>query len=887
VSADAAISELSGPQLVVDTAADYMELSAAQRYELISQKFPAWLLAEPIVFPRNHFTYGWACPVNACDGAIGHTNTNLPCIYHANEFRAVQESMTLAEFANTATPTGSRSWAWALERRKGCSICGDNRETTGNGLCSQHDKRLRRARQLGVTETEWRATQEPLPPFDVECAVRLCVRDAECGQFSGVQKLRLCRTHLQGWHLWTRRSGTERTVQVFEEWLSSPVTVATTRTLDSRGEVHLAALPPSLQREIRYGLDRHAKTARRTQWRPLDIQAVVDRLAAAGAVSLLDPIVEAMAEDQDNRPQQRICRDLPVAARSLLLTKETAKEAGWFDHVVSGGKGFAGSQIGERRRAVWDLNRISQRWLRDALWDYLYDESLEPDGKRISAGTVFYRRAGVVLLSYVLEQTRPDHGNDPALLHAPDAHAIRELINLWFNEKIPVPPLIDENRKVDGVMTERARHILMRNAHLVLQHNKERGRTSATTEDFLLRFPEFPVPARNPLPRPLSFGDYQLLVDPDNLRALDELDSAEVGLSDVWLVQAFQGGRMSEVLNLRLGCIGMVGVAQPYLWRDIGKVNVIDYGIPCHIPVYERLLRRQTITKAKLRNRYRKRLAALDGHGREQLEAEWERTMPLFPGAHLNPDLTLEISYTSFSKSWKKWFASLGLSGITTHQTRATLATSLLNNGAPAELVRQLLGHFSDEALAHYARYNDESMAKHLKQIWAAGPGTNKPGTILLRPGDLGADAAAVRDRIDLAVIPIEHGICRYGPVVGGDSCPFSKNCTNGPQGPCEHFALTGSDLAYWERKRDAAFHFAEGAPNDEARDYILSAWDPWQPVLAGLREALDELGLLEEAEKLDLRSPTHDYFHPVFTTGWTLDQLSPPVEGSEMTAAP
>ena len=568
----------------------------------------------------------------------------------------------------------------------------------------------------------------------------------------------------------------------FEEWLTSPATLATARTPDSRGELHLAALPPSLQREIRYGLHRHAKTARRTQWRPMDIQAVVDRLAAVGAVSLLDPIVDTMAEDPSNRPQQRIWRDLPIAARSLMLTKETAKEAGWFDPVISGGKPFFGTQSDERRRVVWDLTRISQRWLRDALWDYLYDESLEPDGKRVSAGTVFYRRYGVVLLSYVLEQIRPDHGHDPTLLSAADAHAIRELLNLWFNEQIPVPPLINENRKVDGVLTERARHVLMRNAHIVLRHNKERGRTGPTTEDFILRFPEFPVPARNPLPRPLSFGDFQLLVDPDNLRALDELDLAEVGLSDVWLTQAFQGGRISEVLKLRLGCIGMVGAAQPYLWRDISKARVIDYGIPCHVPIYERLLRRQAITKAKLRTRYRKRLAALDGPGRERLEAEWERTMPLFPGAYLNPDLTLEISYTAFRNAWTKWFASLGLSGITTHQTRATLATSLLNNGAPADLVRQMLGHFSDEALAHYARYNDESMAKHLKQVWAAGPGTDKPGTILLRPGDLNTDGGSLRDRIDLAVIPVEHGICRYGPSSAATAAHSRRTAPTAPK---------------------------------------------------------------------------------------------------------
>ncbi|MFE3029567.1 site-specific integrase, partial [Nocardia tengchongensis] len=125
----------------------------------------------------------------------------------------------------------------------------------------------------------------------------------------------------------------------------------------------------------------------------------------------------------------------------------------------------------------------------------------------------------------------------------------------------------------------------------------------------------------------------------------------------------------------------------------------------------------------------------------------------------------------------------------------------------------------------------------------------------------------------DLTVVPVEHGLCRYGPVVGGAACPYGKNCSDGPKGPCEHFVLTGADLAYWERKRDAAVHFAEGAPTDEARDYILSAWEPWEPVLTGLRNALDELGLLESAEQLDLRTPVHDYFDPLFSTGFSLLQ--------------
>lgn len=266
------------------------------------------------------------------------------------------------------------------------------------------------------------------------------------------------------------------------------------------------------------------------------------------------------------------------------------------------------------------------------------------------------------------------------------------------------------------------------------------------------------------------------------------------------------GGRISETLKLRLGCVGLVGRAQPYIWRDISKVNVVDWGgMPCYRPVYERLLRRQQLTRAKLRARYSEELAALDGRGRAQLEASWDRDKPLFPAAISNPDLTFEVSQTGFRNPWTQWFESLGLKWITTHQTRSTLAMSLLDNGAPPALVRQVLGHLSEEALAHYARYNDTTVKRHLQQVWTAGPGMDKPGTVLLRPNEINADdSAAASARIDLTIVPVEHGLCRYGPVVGGTQCPWQKNCTDGPDGPCEHFVLTGADLAYWNANATA-----------------------------------------------------------------------------------
>ena len=67
------------------------------------------------------------------------------------------------------------------------------------------------------------------------------------------------------------------------------------------------------------------------------------------------------------------------------------------------------------------------------------------------------------------------------------------------------------------------------------------------------------------------------------------------------------------------------------------------------------------------------------------------------------------------------------------------------------------MGHFSQESLAHYARYNDENITRHLQQVWAAGPGMDKPGTILLRPTDVKAsDSSAAAARIDLTVVPVE-----------------------------------------------------------------------------------------------------------------------------------
>jgi integrase len=856
----------------VSSASDYLALPFEKRYEVASQTFPEWLLADPITFPRDHRTYGWGCRVHDCNAELANSNIKFLCNAHDHEYRVVSAQLSIDEFTTQAKPCPCKYNDWGRARRENCRVCGPHREALIRGFCAAHDKLLRQARKRGDDEKAWLGAQVPFAAHP-RCTVLHCVHDGVLFNFRGEGRVKICRSHYEVWRRYRGEKDRATAVTAWTEWVNGEAKTRRMQPLDGRGLVALSHLPRRLQCEIRYAIHRHALTVRRAHWRPRHIQLIVDVLAQAGVETLNDPMLAEQAPAYKTLEIRRIWTDLPIAARSLTLTKYDAKEAGWFDPVIVGAAPFQGSQGGESRRKVWDLSDVSQRWLRDLLWDHL--EYLATETKRPAAGCVYRRIRDIRLLSKALRQLREDEGNRPELLDASDARAFKDLWDLWHREQVPILESNTSSPPTLSALSEFLHRTHPSGMRIVLLFGRKRG-LRGPTDSFVLAFPQYSAPQEPPNPRPISDDDFRLLTNDASLEQLDTSDANNVGLADIWFTHAYQGGRIGETLALRLGCIAMIGDAQPYLWRDISKVNVIDYGMPCHFPVYQRLLQRQETTRKKLRARYADDLAGLNKRQRAALEAEWDRTMPLFPSTTKNPDLRLPLSQSYFREKFGAWIDQLGLLGITTHRTRATLATSLLNNGAPAALVRQLLGHFSEESLAHYARYSDDNVVRHLHQVWTAGPGMDQPGKVLLTPvvaSGLGSKAA-VTNRIDLSVIPVEHGLCRYGPVVGGSACPASKNCSSGPNGPCPHFVLTGADLSYWERKRDAAYHFAEGAPSEDARDYILSEWKPWENVLAGLREALAELGLLDAAERLDLRSPMQDFFHPLFSTGLPLDAL-------------
>lgn len=671
-----------------------------------------------------------------------------------------------------------------------------------------------------------------------------------------------------------RNGGSDpHTDTVWSRFLASDTVARSVTLVAARGQVSVVGLPERVQRELRFALYQLARSTNRTPYPPRYIQRLVAAISVSGATSLRH---FELTGSTVLRTEKRALRALQRAGREMFVTAEESRNEGWFDPPLLGCPLFSGTQQAELRRTPFDLTAVTQRWLRDLLWEELRADAMLPTSTRPSLGTINVKIRATSRLSASLFHIRVDHGADHRVLTRSDAQSIKEIWDYSLSEgagrrSTPIPGV--------GLMSEATRARMMG----VLRNMLERVYTSSHEQwehlgDFIFNLPVYSHRHLEPRPRPINVDDFRVLVSDDAIRKLEAIDKHDLGFADIWLTQAFQGGRISETLKLRLGCIGLIGAAQPYLWRDITKIGVVDWGMPCHLPVYERLRARQAKTLARLRKRYAAQLDSLTARGRRALEEQWERTMPLFPRHFTNLDLVSEIPQSSFRAEWTTWFTSLGIEGITTHRTRATLATSLLNNGAPPELVRQMLGHFSHEALAHYGRYNDRTLAKHLRQVWVAGPSMESPGATLLKPGDLTADdREAIPRRIDLAIVPVEHGLCRYGPVVGGANCPWQKNCTEGPTGACEHFVLTGADLAYWERKRDTAFHFAEGAPNDHARDYILSQWQPWEPVLSALRRELAELDLLAEAEQIDLRSPMDDYFHPLYTTGWSPTELLAP----------
>jgi integrase-like protein len=345
-----------------------------------------------------------------------------------------------------------------------------------------------------------------------------------------------------------------------------------------------------------------------------------------------------------------------------------------------------------------------------------------------------------------------------------------------------------------------------------------------------------------------------------NLRQLTAVhDPFGHGLRDVWETIVYTGRRCSEVLELRLDCIGRFH-GLPMLWHDQTKVN--NYNDAVRIPefLYQRLDARRATTLARFEDR----------HGRSPTTAE-RAAMALFPTRVRNVRGDRSISYGMFQARFKAWVESLDLGPAVSHQARHTLATNLLRAGASLAQIRRFLGQVSIRMAEHYAKIANTDLEDVLEAVWVAGPGSANPGKLLssgLTPMSRDEALALALD-LSRRSTPTEGGFCTFQPVVNGAACPWNLDCVN-----CDKFVLSGVDLLYWRRKQEQWRAIAERAPDDATADYLHQVFEPTARAIDGLEKALAGLGLLDQAKAMDFRRP-QDYFQHIWSTAFRADALA------------
>lgn len=891
---------------------DVLSATPQQRYEGISRKFPRWLLTDPIQVPRELDSIYWHCSEDDCDNDPGATGVKPLCAIHSG-VRDQPEGHF--EFYGTC-----------VKHLDSCQLCPD-RDAEEVGLCQSHADMLRKAMKSGIERDTWELEQKAFPPTP-DCFVNGCIRDTHYYIFYGDAKVgSLCDAHIAAWKKastpplpWTEwlvkvlsrmnreggdnhgcslsrcerppsREATDSSGEVVGElclrhyrmWAGSQaprptpqdwaiLELASRRMIkfEDRHTLNLARLPANLAREIRFAIYRHINDPRRTPWLLSALRRAIHRLEESGVESVQEPRLLKGFEGL-NRPETKVFSDLVTITRALSLTAEVSREEGWFDPALVGAKPFRNGKSSQRR-TPYDLGGIHQPWLRNMLWDYIRSAALKT--KAPTKNSILRIINGTLVTSHLLRSVCPDEGLDPALLDATTARGLENAFEVALTQQTPLPrqsggmaPLTGDTMRTQ--MAQAAFSVITFGANTL----------PASAHEFITNLPRYRRPYVEPNPRPLDDELWRALTSEESVARLDERDPEDVGLVDIWLTHAWHGSRISEARELPLHCLVVIG-GQPFFFRDPTKVGKIGHGVACHPVVYQRLLARQEKTKAKLRERYADDLAQMSPQEIVTREHHWGRTMPMFPARIANRDLQFSVSSGHLEPTLREWIGELGLGEhVTTHQTRHTLCTALLNNGAPPDVLQDLFGWMSHKMVKAYGRYDDTTRVEPLRQVWAQGPGMPNPGRAMLTPDDLDEKDQATfqRTHVDLAAVPVEGGLCQYGPVVGGKTCPWGKNCTTDPKkGPCQFLLLSGADYAYWNRKHEAAVTWAEGAPTEETREYILEAWSGWSEALDGLRMILDDLDLLNAAEDLDLRSPRQDYLgDPLWTQAWSMPEIS------------
>ena len=807
--------------------------------------------------PRSHPVYRWHCVVEGCERVrSGHIDS---CAAHHEEWvRARDGGATRARYLAGATPLASTGW----ECDDPCQICltRPGMRYSNLRLCRRHHHLWRQAGGSGATpegmELErWVTEQEPFPGYG-DCQVAVCGSLAE-------SPLGLCSWHARRY----RRDGWPGAAELPPQWWHAherpgrpvPVSYADqsafrawcARALPAArpGQINLRGLRPLLRAELQWTLFANTQQDRPSCWDLSWVQKLASLARTRDAGSLIDLDVNDLP-----RCHTAIVKSMRQCLRLVYFTPEQTREAGFVetDHF---GVRFP------NRTSHFDLTAVSQRWLRDLLWDYLADLLGSPRCPRSAAPVENLRRAATELSAF-LELQAPGGGHDPTLLRA--EHAQQFTADQRHRDRNGLASLV--MKKLDGtpsIVTATTRCLVTNGARKLLRAALDSGAATrlGLGREFIVALPNAGYVAGRATPRrPFPDEVAQALADEANLVLLTGSDPEDMGMRDIWETIVCTGRRVTEVLRVRWDCLGRYGGLAMF-WHDQTKVGNYDAAIRIPERLHQILTNRQHKTLERFHARHRRTPTGTE-----------RAAMALFPSPVRNPDGRTALTYHWFWSRFRAWVDGLDLGHYVAHQARHTLATNLLRQGASLTHIRRYLGHVSERMAEHYVHLSQSDLENVLQQVWVAGPGTANPGQLLSgeAAGSL-THEQAMAIAVDLArrSTPAEGGFCTFQPVVDGGACPWKLDCHH-----CDKFVLSGADLLYWRRKREHWRLLAEGAPDDTTADYLHQYFEPTARAIDGLEKALAGLGLLDEALALDLRKP-QDYFHRVWSTAFRAADLA------------
>ena len=834
------------------TRSDRLEILTAL---IAAPTFDPLFRVDVIRAPGDHPTYGWLC------GAPGCERAQIPahdfCKTHDDQWKRIRDDGgSAAEFLREAKPLQAAAW----HDPPPCRVCPHVPARSRTRLCFLHSERWHRHRgQRRRTGREvdldaWLAAEQPFPGYGT-CRVVACPDLAE-------HPIGFCMRHGYrykqqgrpgGAHLpatWARRlldHGELVPVAYDDEAAFRRWCVQADPVCRMNGKLSLLGLRPVVKAEIQWAMFHHTVNAKSGRWALPWIQYLANRCRISAVNSLADVDVDSCA-----KPVRLVARLMLEYLRLVYVTRQDTKDAGFIetDHY---GVRFAnrGSHI--------DLSGVSQRWLRDLLWDHI-DERLSADPPR--SRTPFDRvRRGCVELSAYLQAQAPRGGHDPTTLTA--AHMAEFVADQRHRAQHRLPALGLHGRPggpASAIVTKATMAAVFDGARRVLRAALDRGAAERIGLDraFIVALPYGGNQAgrRRPFPDEAA----RALANEDNLTRLQALDPDDRGLRDIWEALVLTGRRAGEVLNLRLECIGRYGKL-PMFWHDQTKVGNYDQAIRIPERLYLRIEQRQATTVARFIQR----------NGRAPSGSE-RPELALFPRRKSNRDGTHGVSSTWFNTLFRAWVNDLDIRGCVPHQARHTLATNLLRNGATLAHVKRYLGQVSVRMAEHYVHLanTDPVLEDALNAVWVAGPGSANPGQLLSAGTPMTRqEAEALAIDLTRRSTPAEGGFCTYQPVVNGDACPWNMDCHN-----CDKFVLSGADLVYWHRKREQWRTLAERAPDSATANFLHDVFEPTARAIDGLEKALAAVGLLDEALALDLRRP-QDYFGRVWSLAFRAHDLA------------